>query len=153
MTRRTFKPTSEQRRCVETLAGINVAEDEICRQIKNPETDESIDLETLRKHFAAEIAVGATKMKLRTFELIYATLVGGEGGIADEEARGRLLRFYVRTRLGWGRRASRQEKVGGPINTKEVQEELNRLARRLKAGETGRSSEGLSARRSHPNKA
>jgi hypothetical protein len=140
MSRRAFKPTTEQRRCVETMIGINVPEAEICRQIKNPVTDKPIDLETLRKYFAAEIAFGAAKMKLVTFKLIHATLVGDEGGIADEEARGRLLLFYARTRLGWNRRASRQEKVGGPIDAKELQQELDRLARRRKAGDTGRSS-------------
>ena len=145
MTRRTFKPTAEQRRCVETMIGINVPEAEICRQIKNPVTDKPIDLETLRKYFAAEIAFGAAKMKLLTFKFIHATILGHEGGLADEEARGRLLLFYAKTRLGWNRRVSRHEKVGGAIDTQQVQQEvsheLDRLARRRKAGETGGSSE------------
>jgi hypothetical protein len=125
------------------MIGINVPEAEICRQIKNPETDEPIDLETLRKHFATEIAVGAVKMKLLTCQLIYATIVGDEGGIADDEARGRLALFYLKARLGWNRRASRREKVGGPTDAKAVQQEvsheLDRLARRRKTGDTGRS--------------
>jgi hypothetical protein len=141
MSRRAFKPTAEQRRCVETMTGNNVPEAEICRQIKNPETDQPIDLETLHKHFAAEIAFGAAKMKLLACELIYATIFGYEGGIADDEARVRLLLFFLRTRAGWNRRASRQEKVGDPIDTqrvqREVSHELDRLARRLKAEESG----------------
>jgi hypothetical protein len=66
MSRRAFKPTAEQRGCVETMIGYGVPEAEICLLIKNPETDKPIDLETLRKHFAAEIATGAAKMKLLT---------------------------------------------------------------------------------------
>ena len=56
MSRRAFKPTAEQRGCVETMIGYGVPEAEICLLIKNPKTDKPIDLESLRKHFAAEIA-------------------------------------------------------------------------------------------------
>jgi hypothetical protein len=145
VSRRAFKPTAEQRRCVEAIIGIGVPEAEICRQIKTPETDKPIDLETFRKHFAAEIAFGAAKMKLLIFKFIHATILGHEGGLADEEARGRLLLFYAKTRLGWNRRASRHEKVGGAIDAQQAQQEvsdqLDRLARRPKAGETGGSFE------------
>ena len=90
MSRRAFKPTAEQRGCVETMIGYGVPEAEICLLIKNPETDKPIDLETLRKHFAAEIATGAAKMKLLTSKFIFATILGHDGGLADEEARVRL---------------------------------------------------------------
>lgn len=101
MSRRAFKPTTEQRGCVETMIGYGVPEAEICLLIKNPETDKPIDLETLRKHFAAEIATGAAKMKLLTSKFIFATILGHDGGLADEEARVRLALFYAKTRLGW----------------------------------------------------
>ena len=77
MSRRAFKPTAEQRGCVETMIGYGVPEAEICLLIKNPETDKPIDLETLRKHFAAEIATGAAKMKLLTNgRMLWSRIIG-----------------------------------------------------------------------------
>jgi hypothetical protein len=136
MSRRAFKPTAEQRGCVETMIGYGVPEAEICLLIKNPETDKPIDLETLRKHFAAEIATGAAKMKLLTSKFIFATILGHDGGLADEEARVRLALFYAKTRLGWNSVASCHEEVGDPTDAQAVQQklsdELDLLALRLK---------------------
>src|SRR3984893_18029854 len=64
MKRRAFNPTAEQRGWVEALSSHGVPEAEICLLIKYPETGAPIGLETLRKHFAEEIATGASKMKL-----------------------------------------------------------------------------------------
>jgi hypothetical protein len=44
---------------VEALKSYGVPEAEICLLIKHPETGAPISLETLRKHFAEEIATGA----------------------------------------------------------------------------------------------
>jgi hypothetical protein len=146
MSRRTFTPTAEQRSRVEAMIGYGLPEAEICRLIKNPETSKPIDLTALRKHFAREIATGATKMNTRVGERIFAFILREEGGIADEQARVRLAIFYAKTRMGWSQTAAdRRERVGGPINAKEqrqrVADKIARLARRLKAGETGESSE------------
>jgi hypothetical protein len=144
MSRRAFKPTAEQRGCVETMIGYGVPEAEICLLIKNPKTDKPIDLESLRKHFAAEIATGAVKMKALTSKFIFATILGHVGGLADEEARVRLALFYAKTRLGWNPVASCHEEVGDPTDGQAVQQKLSDvldlLAQRLKIGETGGSS-------------
>src|SRR5215472_14302628 len=101
MSRRTFTPTAEQRSSVEAMIGYGIPEAQICLLIKNPQTGKSIDLKALRKHFAREIATGATKMNMRVGERILAFILGQEGGIADEQAR-------VRLGLGWaGVRQSR----------------------------------------------
>jgi hypothetical protein len=59
MSRRGFKPTAEQRGWVEAMIGYGMPEAEICLLIKHPQTGEPISLQTLRKHFAEEIATGA----------------------------------------------------------------------------------------------
>jgi hypothetical protein len=109
-----------------------VSEPEICLLIKNPETDKPIDLETLRKYFADEIAIGAAKMKLRISKFIFATILGHEGGLADDKARGRLLLAFAKARLGWN------EEVGDPIVAKDVQQKLTdklyELAQRMMTG-------------------
>ena len=53
---RAFKPTAEQRESVELMISYGAPEVEICPLIKNPETGKPIEVETLRKHFASEIA-------------------------------------------------------------------------------------------------
>jgi hypothetical protein len=63
MTRRAFNPTAEPRGNVEAMIGYGIAEADICLLIKNPETGKPIDLKTLRRHFAREIATGVTKLK------------------------------------------------------------------------------------------
>jgi hypothetical protein len=78
MSRRAFKPTAEQRGNVEAMTGYGIPTAEICLLIKNPETSKPIDLATLRKHFAREIATGATKLK---------ALVAGKDGAAGFVAR------------------------------------------------------------------
>ena len=55
-----FKPTAEQRESVELMISYGAPEAEICLLIKNPETGKPIEVETLREHFASEIATGAT---------------------------------------------------------------------------------------------
>ena len=60
MSRRAFQPTAEQRSNVEVLVGYGMPETEICRLVRNPETGQPIDPKTLRKHFKAEIAIGAS---------------------------------------------------------------------------------------------
>ena len=74
MKRRAFNPTAEQRGWVEALSSHGVPEAEICLLIKYPETGAPIGLETLRKHFAEEIATGASKMKLLVGNSIVASI-------------------------------------------------------------------------------
>ena len=51
-----FKPTAEQRESVELMISYGAPEAEICLLIKNPQTGKPIEVETLREHFASEIA-------------------------------------------------------------------------------------------------
>src|SRR5580704_4821921 len=101
MKRRAFNPTAEQRGWIEALSSHGVPEAEICLLIKYPETGAPIGLETLRKHFAEEIATGASKMKLLVGNSIVASILGWDGGLTDEPTQARLAILFAKTRMGW----------------------------------------------------
>ena len=101
MSRRAFNPAAEQRGNVEAMIGYGIPKAEICNLIKNPETGKPSDLETLRKHFAAEIATGATKVKSLVGNRIVASILGRDGGLTGERARAALAVFFAKTRMGW----------------------------------------------------
>jgi hypothetical protein len=94
MKRRAFNPTAEQLGWVEALSSHGVPEAEICLLIKYPETGAPIGLETLRKHFAEEIATGASKMKLLVGNSIVASILGWDGGLTDEPTQARLAILF-----------------------------------------------------------
>ena len=101
MTRRAFNPTAEQRGNVEAMIGYGIPEADICLLIKNPETGKPIDLKTLRRHFAREIATGVTKLKSLAGNRIVAAMLGRDGGLTDELTQAKLLMLFAETRMGW----------------------------------------------------
>ena len=145
MSRRAFKPTAEQRRWVEAMIGYGIPEAEIRLLIKHPQTGEAISLETLRKHFAEEIATGAVKVKALIGERIVGCILGRDGSLGDDRARVRLATLFAKARMGWTA-TNRHQLVRGPIDWEDAERDLDaklaRLARRLKADETGGSSAG-----------
>lgn len=96
-----FKPTAEQRESVELMISYGVPETEICLLIKNPETGKPIEVETLREHFASEIATGATKLKSLVGNRIVAAMLGRDGGLTDELTQAKLLMLFAEHRMGW----------------------------------------------------
>ena len=98
---RAFKPTAEQRESVELMISYGAPEAEICPLIKNPETGKPIEVETLRKHFASEIAAGATKLKSLLGTRIVAAMLGRDGGLTDELTQAKLLMLFAEQRMGW----------------------------------------------------
>ena len=130
MSGRAFKPTAEQRGNVEAMIGYGIPEAEICSLIKNPETGKPIDLETLRKHFAREIATGATKLKSLVGNRIVASMLGRDGGLTDERTQGSLLMLFAELRMGWKEKlANRHEH--SPIDLKEAERDLDKKIARL----------------------
>ena len=144
MSCRAFNPTAKQSGWVEAMIGCGIPEDEIRLLIKNPHTGKPIDLATLRKHFAKEIATGAVNANLRVGNFVLASILGRDGGVQDDQKRVRLAIFFAKTRMGWT--AEGRERVVDPIDAGDALQSLNdeivRLARGLKAGETGGSSVG-----------
>lgn len=53
-----FKPTDDQKKLVESLAGYGITEAEISKLVINPATKEPISPVTLRKHFRVELDTG-----------------------------------------------------------------------------------------------
>ena len=119
MKRRAFNPTAEQRGWVEALSSHGVPEAEICLLIKYPETGAPIGLETLRKHFAEEIATGASKMKLLVGSSIVASILGWDGGLTDEPTQARLAILFAKTRMTSG-----PEHVTDPTDATEMRRRL-----------------------------
>jgi hypothetical protein len=145
MSRRAFKPTAEQRGWVEAMIGYGMSQAEIRLLIKHPQTGEPISLETLRKHFAEEIATGAVKLKALVGNRIMGWILGRGGDLQDDRTRGRLAILVAKTRMGWTV-ANRQQSVDPPIDVadakQDLDEKLARLMRRFKPGETGGASAG-----------
>ena len=128
MSRRAFKLTAEQRGWVEAMIGYGMPQAEIRLLIKHPQTGEPISLETLRKHFAEEIATGAVKAKA----LAIALLRGSSGATAVSETTGCEPGWpYSMPGLGWAR----------PWRTATSMSVLQ-LMRRMRGGDSIRKSAG-----------
>lgn len=145
MSRRPFNPTAKQRRWVEAMIGYGIPQAEIRLLIEDPHTGKPIDLETLREHFAKEIATSAVNANLQVANFILASILGRDGGVQDHRSRVRLAIFFAKTRMGWTA-AKGHECVDDPIDAGDAlqrfKDEIARLARGLKAEETGGSSVG-----------
>ena len=119
------------------MIGFGLTETEVCQIIKNPQTGKPLDEKTLRKYFAAEIAAGAPKIKAQVGNKIVATILGRDGGLANEHARAALMMFYARTRMGWKDTSVIEHtgKDGGPIKTENalhfISAALDKIAGRL----------------------
>ena len=144
MSRRVFKPTPEQRGWVEAMIGYGMSEAEIHLLIKHPQTGEPISLETLRKHFAEEIATGAVKAKALVSDRIVGWILGRDSDLLDDRARMKLAMLFAKARMGWTV-ANRHQQVN-PIDVEDVRrrflKKIARLVPGFKARETGGSSAG-----------
>ena len=104
--RKMFVPTPEQRNTVRVLVGLGIQQKQICRLVLNRQTQKPLDHKTLRKHFAQEIATATAELHLLIGKFMLATIFGtpppaGTVAIKDDRARGQLMMFFARTRLGW----------------------------------------------------
>ena len=145
MSRCPFNPTPEQRDWVEAMIGYGVSEAEICTRIKNPATGKPISLKMLHEHFPAEIAAGAVKGDALINNWIVKTILG-RGDVKDERLRVQLAISYAKYRIGPKETVMNDCKRFDPRDVAKARQRnielVNQVARRLRARETGESSEG-----------
>jgi hypothetical protein len=94
--RKSFEPTEQQRRMVESLAGFGMQQDSIARLV-------DIDPKTLRKHFRRELDCGADKANFQVLSTFHKMATSGKHPA--------MTIFWCKTRLGM-REVSRVEHTG-----------------------------------------
>ncbi len=71
-----FEPTLEQRKNVETMAGLGLRQEEMCLLVINPRTERPIRLETLIRYFSDELARGAPLLHLSIAQSLVKKALG-----------------------------------------------------------------------------
>ena len=107
------------------MSGYGMPEAEIRLLIKHPQTGEPISLQTLRKHFAEEIATGAVKAKALVGDRIVAWILGRDGDLQDDRTRVSLAILFAKARVGWTV-ANRQQSVDPAIDLEDAQQSLDK---------------------------
>ena len=90
-----FCPTPEQRRNVETLAGLGLRHQDIRLLVINPSTSKPIEEKTLRRRFAQELASGAPKAHAKVAQSLFQKAIG-DGPQAVTAAI-----WFSKCRMGW----------------------------------------------------
>lgn len=125
-----FVPTAEQRQNVEAMTGFGIAQEDIARLIKNPETGKPLDMKSLRKHFPDEVATGLTKANAAVAQSLFAEATKGE----DASSRVSAAKFWLSRRAGWKETTVTEHvgKDGEPIDVRHsIELKLDRLAQTL----------------------
>lgn len=94
--RKSFEPTEQQRRMVESLAGFGMRHESIARLV-------DLDPKTLRKHFRRELDCGADKANAQVLSTFHKMATSGKYPA--------MTIFWCKTRLGM-REVSRVEHTG-----------------------------------------
>ena len=141
MARPRFKPTPEQRRCVETMSGYGIPEAEIAQTV-----GEGIDPKTLRRHFRRELDTGATKANLNVVQSLYRSATSGKCPAA--------AMFWMKCRAGW-RETSILQHTGAQGGAVEIRHEGpenfgERIAAQLAGIAARRAQAGASEPMSEP---
>jgi hypothetical protein len=135
-----FVPTAEQRQNVEAMIGFGIPIDDIARLIKNPATNKPLDLKTLRKHFADEIATGFTKATAAVAQSLFAEATKG----GHPPSRVSAAQFWLSRRGGWKETTVTEHtgKDGTPIDVRHsIELKLDRLHQTLTRREAGDTTE------------
>lgn len=97
ITKPSHKPTPDDRKQVEMLAGLGIPQEQICLLIQG-----GIDDKTLRKHYAAELVAGVAKANSQVSKSLFQKAVSGDTGAQI---------WWTKTRMGW-KDTSRVEHTG-----------------------------------------
>lgn len=96
-TKPSHKPSAEDRKQVEMLAGLGIPQEQICLLIQG-----GIDDKTLRKHYASELVSGVAKANSQVSKSLFQKATSG-----DTTAQ----IWWTKTRMGW-KDTSRLEHTG-----------------------------------------
>lgn len=134
-----FKPTDEQRKLVEELAGYGIPEPDIAKLVTNPQTNEGISPVTLRKYFRDELDTGHVRANQRVAGALFKNATTGTetypGGIPTAQI------FWLKTR-GKGQWKDKQHiEVDKPPSEMEEQE-VDQAIQRLLAKAAGKPVKG-----------
>lgn len=92
-----FKPTPEERKQVEAMAGYGVPHDNIAALIR-----EGIDSDTLKKHFKQELSQGKAKANARVGMTLFQKATAGDTTAAI---------WWSKTQMGW--KETQTHEIGG----------------------------------------
>lgn len=93
--RKSFEPTAEQRKLVESAAGFGIPQEDIARLIINPQTGKPLAPKSLRLHFRAELDTGATKANMLVANALFKAATGtGKGAVTAAI-------WWTKSRMGW----------------------------------------------------
>jgi len=144
--RPSFKPTDEQRKNVEVLAGYGMTLGDICALVRNPGNSKPISIDTLKKYFPNELQRGKPLMNAQVMSFLMSSIIGrpmaaGVKPVTDEKARALIGLQYAKSHLGWRDKVENVHvgKDGGPIQHRQdvmtrINDEFDRLAERLNGG-------------------
>ena len=93
-----FKPTPEERKQVEAMAGYGVPHENIAALIG----EDGIDADTLKKHFRKELAQGKAKANARVGQTLFQKATAGDTSAAI---------WWSKTQMGWAE-TIKQEHTG-----------------------------------------
>jgi len=101
-----FVPTDDDRKRVETLAGLGIKIEDIRYMVENPRTGKPIDDDTLRRHFKAELSSGRPKAHAAISQSLFKKATGdGHQSVAAAI-------WWTKTQMGW------REKVAVEVEAK-----------------------------------
>ena len=96
--RKPFQPTRGDRQRVKKLVGFGLRQEEIAQLVVNRRTGRSISEATLRKHFAHELAVGASEANSKVAESLFRKATG------DGPQSVTAAIWWTKCRMGWKER-------------------------------------------------
>ena len=96
--RKPFRPTRGDRQRVRKLVGFGLRQEEIAQLVMNRKTGKPISEATLRKHFAHELAVGASEANSKVAEALFRKATG------DGPQSVTAAIWWTKCRMGWKER-------------------------------------------------
>lgn len=94
-----FRPTPEERKQVEAMAGYGVPHEQIATLIG----EDGIDADTLKKHFRKELAQGKAKANAKVGQTLFQKATAGDTTAAI---------WWSKTQMGW--KDTQAHEISGP---------------------------------------